>query len=202
MVPFGRLARWIGGFAQRHGEPEVSADAETVRLTGPDGARAWLAVPFGPLPASHDPVAALRAHVELSRRVGVLLVRRGGHAVGIFDGTKLISSKVGSSYVQGRTKAGGWSQQRFARRRANQAAAAFASAADDAARVLAPHASELDAVVCGGDRAAVDAVLADARLGAVATLRTGPLLAVPDPRLRVLQASPEQFLAVRVRLDP
>ncbi len=32
--------------------------------------------------------------------------------------------------------------------------------------------------------------------------RTGALLAVPDPRLRVLQATPEQFRAVRIALDP
>jgi hypothetical protein len=56
--------------------------------------------------------------------------------------------------------------------------------------------------VCGGDRGAVDAVLADVRLGPVAALRTGPLLSVPDPRLRVLRAAPEQFLAVRIGLDP
>jgi len=60
----------------------------------------------------------------------------------------------------------------------------------------------LDAVVCGGDRTAVDTVLADARLKPVAALVSGPLLAVPDPRLRVLEATPEQFLAVRITLLP
>jgi hypothetical protein len=29
-----------------------------------------------------------------------------------------------------------------------------------------------------------------------------PSLAVPDPRLRVLQETPEEFTGVRVRLDP
>jgi hypothetical protein len=33
-------------------------------------------------------------------------------------------------------------------------------------------------------------------------LLTGPLLGVADPRLRVLQATPEQFLAVRIALHP
>ena len=50
-----------------------------------------------------------------------------------------IASKVGSGYVQGRTKAGGWSQQRFARRRANQAHALWNDAADVAARILLAH---------------------------------------------------------------
>ena len=142
------------------------------------------------------------AHVTRRRRVGVLLVRRGGYAVGVFDGSDLAASKTGSSYVQGSTKAGGWSQQRFARRRANQARAAFAAAADAAAAVVLPAAGSLDAVVTGGDRAAVDAVLADARLAALRPQVVRPFLAVPDPRLRVLQEAPEMFTGVRVRLDP
>ena len=91
-------------------------------------------VPFPPLDGTR--LADLLVHVKRPRRVGVLLVRRGGYAAGVFAGTTLESSKVGSSYVQGTTKAGGWSQQRFARRRANQASAAFAEAADVAVRIL------------------------------------------------------------------
>lgn len=201
-VPVERLERWLAGFAGRHGGVDVEADGAEVRLQGADEARAWLEVPFAPLPASPDPLAALIAHCLRSRTVGVVLVRRGGHASGVFRGRELLASKVDSSYVQGTTKAGGWSQQRYARRRANQSRAAFAAAADTAARVVLPHAAELDAVVVGGDRAAVDEVLADPRLASLAALRTGPLLEVPDPRLKVLQQTPDQFLAVRIRLDP
>ncbi len=132
----------------------------------------------------------------------MLLVRRGGYAAGVFEADALIASKVGSGYVQGTTKAGGWSQQRFARRRENQARASFASAADAAARVLLPYADRLDALVCGGDRTAVEAVLADVRLAGVAARRCDPFLAVPDPRLRVLAATAAQFNAVRITLDP
>ena len=63
--------------------------------------------------------------------------------MGIFSGRQLITSKVGSAYVQGRTKAGGWSQQRFARRRQNQTVKAFAVAADAASTVLLPVVDEL-----------------------------------------------------------
>jgi hypothetical protein len=157
-------------------------------------------VPFPPLSGT------LVTHVSIERRVGVLLVRRGGHAAGVFVGAQLVASKVGSSYVQGTTKAGGWSQQRYARRRSNQASAAFADAADAAARILGsgspPSGAALDAVVLGGDKPGVHAVLADRRLAHLAPLVTGPWLAVPDPRLRVLAATPEQFLAVRIGLDP
>jgi hypothetical protein len=195
-VAAGRLRGWLAGFAERHGSISVAADPDTVVLTGADEARAWIEVPFPPL------VGELADHVERTRRVGVLLVRRGGHAAGVFEGSTLVASKVDSSYVQGTTKAGGWSQQRYARRRANQSKAAFADAADIAVRILLPEVRSLDCIVCGGDRKAVDAVLADPRLAPVAALVTGPLLAVPDPRLRVLQATPEQFLTVRISLVP
>lgn len=189
-----RLARWLDGFAERHGGMDAAESATLVALTGADGDRAWIEVPFPPLSGS------LVEHVTRDRTVGVLLVRRSGYAVGVFEGTRLVTSKVDSTYVQGTTKAGGWSQQRFARRRANQASAAFAAAADVAARVLTSR--QLDALVAGGDRAAVRAVLGDPRLAAVAALRTEPWLAVKDPKLRALQQTPEQFRAVRIHLDP
>lgn len=214
-MPPDRLARWIDGFAQRHGGLVVARSGEVVHLTGSDSAQAWITVPFPPLvtddaPAlgagvhdiEYDPVHDLVAHVTRRRRVGVILVRRGGHASGIFDGAALLSSKVGSRYVQGTTKAGGWSQQRYARRRANQSRAAFDDAADEAVRIVLPHAATLDAVVTGGDRGGVDAVLADVRLAPLRPLVTGPLLGVAEPRLRVLEASAELFLAVRIALDP
>jgi hypothetical protein len=62
---------------------------------------------------------------------------------------------------------------------------------------------ELDAVVTGGDRAAVDRVLADNRLASLRPLVIRRVLDVPDPRLRVLQGTPRLFRAVRVRVvDP
>jgi hypothetical protein len=195
-VPAARLRGWLAGFDERHGTALVVAAPTQVLLTGADGARAWIEVPFPPLRAE------LADHVELERRVGVLLVRRGGYAAGVFAGETLVASKVGTSYVQGTTKAGGSSQKRYARRRANQADVAFAAAADVAARVLVPEAAHLAAVVLGGDRFALDAVLADPRLEPLRALVAGPLLAVGDPRLRVLHATPEQFRAVRITLAP
>jgi hypothetical protein len=196
VVPVGheRLLRWIDGFGDRHGPFERTVTPEQVTLVAQDGAQAVIEVPFPPLDGTR--IADLLAHVRRTRRVGVLLVRRGGYAAGIFSGATLETSKVGSSYVQGGTKAGGWSQQRFARRRANQASAAFAEAADVAARILAG--TELDALCCGGDRAGVRTVLADRRLAQLTALVTPPWLQVKDPKLRVLAATPEQFLAVRI----
>jgi len=133
----------------------------------------------------------------------VLLVRRGGFAVGVADGARLVASKVGTRYVQGRTKAGGWSQQRYARRRDAQASSAFAAAADATANVLLPRLGDLDGLVTGGDRAAVRSVVADARLKALGDLPQGRFLAVPDPRKRVLEEAVRRARAVVVDVyDP
>jgi hypothetical protein len=201
-VPAERLAGWLTRFAERHGPIQLrSASATDLSIGSPDGAEAELEVPFPPLAAAADPVSALVAHALRERTVGVLLVRRGGYAVGVFTGTRVLQSKVGTGYVQGRTKAGGWSQQRFARRRANQAQALWGGAADVAERILLPRTGELEALVTGGDQAGVTAVLADSRLAPLRPLVVGRLLTVPDPRASVLAATPEQFRAVRVTLN-
>jgi hypothetical protein len=197
-----RLARWLDGFAQRHGEPVTSTmDGDVLELVAADGARAWCHPPPG-APRAPGPDGFVAAVADAGR-VGLLLARRGAVAVGVVEGTGLVSSKVDSRYVQGRTAAGGWSQQRFARRRDNQARAAAQDAADVAAAILLPEAGRLAALVTGGDRRAVDAVLADPRLAPVAALRAERFLDVPEPKLAVLQAAIRTARAVRIRLvDP
>jgi peptide subunit release factor 1 (eRF1) len=177
------------------GEEEVVFAAE-------DGSRVVCEPPFPPLPSEvrgprpgFDP-APLLDHVRRERVVGVLLVRLGGHAAGVFEGERLVDSKVGSRLVHGRHRKGGSSSGRFARRREGQARAALEQAADVAARVLLGRA--LDAVVLGGDRRALDTVLADPRLAPLRALAVDRVLDVPDPRLAVLRAMPDRFLATIV----
>ena len=98
---------------------------------------------------------------------------------------------MGQRHVQGRTKAGGQSQQRFARRRENQARAAYEAAADHAARILRPG-----PVVLGGDQAALSGVLEDPRLAGLAPV--GAVLPVADPRRGVLEDAVAQALGVQV----
>ena len=83
-----RLQRWLDGLAARHGHVGRTAQEGAVRLTAQDGAVAEVVVPFPPLEGG------LVEHVMRDRRVGVLLVRLGGCAVGVFDGARLVSSKV------------------------------------------------------------------------------------------------------------
>jgi Actinobacteria/chloroflexi VLRF1 release factor len=177
------------------------ASAEVVSIVAPDGARAECRVPFPPLAVNDGlPYGGLVEHVTIDRRVGVLLVRLGGYAAGVFEGRRLVVSKVGSRRVQGRTSAGGWSQQRFARRREKQARESNKAAADVVARVLLPHANMLDAVIVGGDRRAVTQVLDDSRLAPLRAQVVPPHLHVPDPKLAVLQRAPEEFRSVRIVL--
>jgi hypothetical protein len=195
-----RLAGWLDRFAGRHGAvtSEIGPDAVVVRAE--DGSVARLTVPFPPLVGTGATYGGIVEHALLDRRVGVLLVRLGGFAAGVFDGTSLVSSKVGSRQVHGRSAAGGWSQQRFARRREGQVRVALAAAADVAAAVLLPEVARLDAVVLGGDRRSVEPVLEDRRLAALRALVTGAVLDVPDPRLAVLRETPAAFRAVPVEV--
>ncbi|MDT5032045.1 MAG: hypothetical protein QOC94_2216 [Actinoplanes sp.] len=182
-----RLSRWLENFANRHGaytEKGLVIEAE-------DGATAEFDGPGADL-------AELIAAARRPRRIGLLLARKGAVAVGIADGDDLLVSKVDRNYVQGRTAAGGWSQQRFARRRDNQAKAAAADGADIVVRLLLPSVRDLSAVVAGGDRAAVDAILAAPALKPVAALLVDRFLDVPEPRHAVLVAAVAQARAVRV----
>ena len=196
-----RLGRWLDGVAERHGAfTEVLADPDgTVRTTSADGTTLTLRAPFGWAPGP-GVLTALVVGAREPHRAAVLLVRRGRWAVGVFHGPELVVSKVDARQVQGRTAAGGWSQQRFARRRGHQTDAVVSHAADTAVRVLLPHAATVRALFTGGDRGLVDDVLADPRLRPLAALRREPALDVGDPTKAVLLTAPEQFRAVEVHV--
>ncbi|GGL95181.1 hypothetical protein GCM10012279_10800 [Micromonospora yangpuensis] len=196
-----RVARWVDGFADRHGPPSTTALSHGLLLTAADGATAELYAPPG-VRRTPD-LVAFAAAATAPRRIGLLLARKGAVAVGVAAGEELIISKVDTRYVQGRTAAGGWSQQRFARRRDNQAKAALADAAELAVRLLLPEVATLTTLVCGGDRRAVDIVLTDRRLAPLAALRAERLLDVPEPRRTVLVEAITAARAVHILIrDP
>ena len=208
-VPPDRLVSWIVTFTQRHGTAPVSHDEVGVTVTFPaeDGAVAECHPPFPPMRWAGivtDPVAAAEAivaHATADRTVGVLLVRLGGYAAGVFTGSppRLVSSKTGSRPVHGRSAAGGWSQHRFARRRENQASTAVRAAADAAVAIFAPY--DVDVLVLGGDKRSAAGLRSDTRLARYLGRATDRFLTVPDPRLAVLKETPRAFLAVRIRIS-
>ncbi|GIE46695.1 hypothetical protein Ani05nite_02290 [Amorphoplanes nipponensis] len=192
-----RLGRWLENFAGRHGPWTATG----LLLTAEDGATAELTAPPG-APATDD-LEELRSQAGKPRRLGLLLARKGAVAVGVASGARLLVSKVDTHYVQGRTAAGGWSQQRFARRRDNQARAAAADGAGIAARLLLPEVRTLSALVTGGDHTAVDTILAFPTLRGLVELRSERFLDVPEPRRSVLEDAIVQARAVRILVrDP
>ena len=217
-----RFPGWVSAFAQRHGGDGQDGDTWQLRAAPDDGAVAFTAAdgavarchpPFAESfalpPGLDDPAAvaaAIAAHAAVPRAVGVLLVRLGGYAAGVFTGypPALADAKTGSRLVHGRSAAGGWSQHRFARRREKQANEALDAAAATAVAVFGRRASgALDAVVLGGDKRAAAELRDDRRLAPYLAIATERFLTVPDPKRAVLEGTPKLFTAVRIRLtDP
>jgi len=180
----------VENFASRHGGVSLAAD-DALRGSAPDGSTFVARLPFDRSYAGEADPVAFAAAAPPPAAWGVLLVRKGGFGVARLAATDLVEHKVGQRHVQGRTKAGGQSQQRFARRRDNQSRAAYEAAAEHAARILRPG-----PLVTGGDHAAVDAVLADPRLRGLEVV--GPWLPVPEPRRRELDAAIADAQCLRV----
>jgi len=194
-VPPARLERWVANFSDRHGGVELAVADGRLLGSAPDGSTFTAALPFGASWAGDPDPAALAGAAVAPGEWGLLLVRKGGFAVARVAGEVLVAHKVGQRHVQGRTKAGGQSQQRFARRRDKQAREAYEAAADHAARVL-DRVVPAGPVVTGGDRTAVAEVLTDPRLRGLRVVE--PWLAVPDPRRQVLDQALLDARAVQV----
>ncbi len=185
-VDAARIQRWLGGFAERHG--------------------AWQVV-HGDSGGDFEVVAEDGATASFRRfeypGTGVILVRRGGYAVALLADERIVASRVGTRYVQSRTAAGGWSQQRFARRRDGQAAALVDAVAGHALAVILGGDADGThgipaALILGGDRHLLDEVLDDRRLRRLAGLVRRELLDLPDPRRAVLEAAVRRGRAVRI----
>ncbi len=176
-----RLDRWVEGFGARHDGVTRADEPGTVVLTGGDGATA----------------TGERFDHE---RIGLVLVRRGGYAVGRDEGGDVTAHTCGTAYVQSRTKKGGWSQQRYARRRGNQADGVLDKVREISLRHLGPGA--VDALVLGGDRRMAEQVLDDPRLAHLRDLPRRTLWDLPDPRLAVLRDAARRARAVRVVITP
>lgn len=193
LVPPARWVRWCENFERSHGATTYAVTDGVLAGRADDASHFTARLPFGAPFAGPATPAGLEAAVVVPDDWGVLLVRKGGFAMARLAGTTLGESKTGQRHVQGRTKAGGQSQQRFARRRDNQARQAYEAAAEHAVRILGGCRGP---VVTGGDRPAVEEVLADPRLSSLTV--TGPWLPVPDPRRGVLEQAMADAGAVQV----
>lgn len=154
-MPTARFGRWVENFGVRHGAARLVAGT-MLEGHAQDGSWFRASLPFGTSYDGPADVAEFVAAATPPRDWGVVLARRGGFAVARMAGEVPVATKVGQRHVQGRTKAGGQSQQRFARRRDNQAKQAWAAAAEHARTRL----GDLDGpLVVGGDPVGLEAVL-------------------------------------------
>jgi Actinobacteria/chloroflexi VLRF1 release factor len=195
LLPRERVERWVANFADRHGGVVLTAEPPTLFGEGADGSTFTALLPFDHSYDGPPDPAAFAAVVVPPAAWGVLLVRKGGFAVARLAGERTVESKVGQRHVQGRTKAGGQSQQRFARRRDNQARQAYEAAAEHAVRILG---QDPLVVVTGGDRSAVDEVLGDPRLARLEVVDRW--LPVPDPKRGVLEQAVRDACAVGIEV--
>ena len=190
-----RLAPLEGEPGRTHyaeGEARIEASGETIVVRPPFGLAHEGEYDVVRLEPLFDALAA--DHV-----VAALMVRLGGYAVGVFDGERLVASKVGSRFVKGRHKKGGSSSGRFSRRRDEQARALIEEAAEVAGRVLEPWRERVEFTALGGDGVAVDRVLATRpELGWLAEKALPRFFAVREPRQAVLERLPYELYSAEL----
>jgi peptide subunit release factor 1 (eRF1) len=183
------LAGQPGRTTYSQGAARIETADETITVRPPFGlvhARVYERVELGPLFE-----ALAEDHV-----VAALLVRLGGYAVGVFEGERLVASKVGSRFVKGRHKKGGSSANRFRRRREEQERALLDAAAETAARVLEPYRDRIEYAALGGDRAATAKVVE--RLPWLQQRALPRFFTVSDPRQRELDRLPYELYAAEL----
>jgi hypothetical protein len=187
------LAGLSGRTTYAEGSARIETEQETITVRPPFGlahARVYESVELGPL------FEALAAdHV-----VGGLLVRLGGYAVGVFEGERLVASKVGTRFVKGRHKKGGSSANRFRRRREEQERELIEAAAETAKRIFEPRRARIEHVALGGDRAAAARVAGQLPWLAEKTLPR--FFTVADPRQRELERLPYDLYAAELSEEP
>ena len=143
--------------------------------------------------------ATLVALLERPRTILVLLLRLGGFAVGVFEGERLVQSKVGSRFVKARHKKGGSSSGRFARRREGQARALMDKAAETFQEQAESYDGEFDHLLLGGDRMTLLAFRKRSPLlEGLESIRVPRILNVGDPKLETLRTLPRLIYTSRV----
>jgi peptide subunit release factor 1 (eRF1) len=97
-------------------------------------------------------VEPLRTLLHQELTVALILLRLGAYAIGVFQGEKLVSSKVGTGLVHSRHRQGGSSAHRFERHREKQMEYFFTRACGHVREKLEPYLKQLDYVIYGGER--------------------------------------------------
>ena len=99
--------------------------------------------------------------LEKERILGIMLINWGSYAVGVFKGDQLMESKTGTGYIHKKTKKGGSSQKRFARRTVEQKNHFLRKVANHIEEVFKGHAPEN--IFYGGNRLIFKPLLRECR---------------------------------------
>jgi peptide subunit release factor 1 (eRF1) len=130
--------------------------------------------------------------------IGLVLVHLGTYAVGVCKGDVLVSSKVGTGLVHGRTRKGGSSSQRFQRRRENQAREFLERVCVHAREQLQPYEKTLDYLIYGGPHQTVLQLRKECPVLKIFEDRTLQTINVPALKQNVLEAAVTRIWSSRV----
>lgn len=143
--------------------------------------------------ASGYDVEPMRSLLQREPMVALMLLRLGAYAVGVFQGEKLLSSKVGTGLVHSRHRQGGSSAHRFERHREKQIESFFTRVCTHVQERLEPYLRQLDYVIYGGERHTLLSFRKQCQFLQQLDERTlGPLLNVREPRQATLEAAISQ----------
>lgn len=141
----------------------------------------------------------LRSLLEQELTIGLVLLRLGAYAVGVFRGEKLLASKVGTGLVHSRHRQGGSSERRFERHREKQMEFFFERVCGHARERLEPYERDIDYLVYGGERHTLLAFRKQCEFLSSFDDRTlERLLNVREPRQASLEAAIEEVWASKV----
>jgi hypothetical protein len=133
-------------------------------------------------------IAPLVTAIRHNHRIALVLVRLGAYAIGVCEGEKLVTSKIGTGLVHGRHRQGGSSAHRFERHRDKQIETFLNRVCGHVQEQLGPYLKTIDYTVYGGAWETIQLLVKycpilkqfDDRL-------LPPLLEIPDPRMAVLE---------------
>ena len=135
-------------------------------------------------------VEPLRSLLRRESMIALTLVRLGDYALGVFQGEKRVSSKVGTGLVHSRHKKGGSSQRRFERHREKQIEYLFDRVCTHVREHLEPHIRQLEYVIYGGEWNTLAAFRKQCRFLQLFEDRTlGSVLNIRKPRQATLEAA-------------
>ena len=159
----GGASEYLYGALSRNGQAEELGELGPRIARSDTGAVAFWSqgsklVILPPFPVEQDQVLAgweasqLRALLAKQYVLGVVLLRLGRFAVGVFCGEELVASKTDTRYVKGRHSAGGQSQKRFERIREKQIQGIFDKTCSVVREKFGPFEGQLDYIFLGGER--------------------------------------------------